>query len=107
MTRPCRGSLGDRVGPEDLEELAAFADRIQRGRDDLGIPVALEGDGVRGPAGISVSRWPSKSTKFTYSQGRRLVGRDSILVRLRPRSANGCRMLNSTPGAFFMEKGRG
>ena len=32
----------------------------------------------------SVSRCPSKSTKLTYSQGRRLVGRDSILVRLSP-----------------------
>src|SRR5262249_62142710 len=45
----------------------------------------------------------SKSTKFTYSQGRRLVGRDSILVRFRRRSANGFKMLYSTPGSFLIE----
>ena len=34
--------------------------------------------------GRAVSRCPSKSTKMTYSQGRCLAGRDSILVRLIP-----------------------
>src|SRR3972149_3809043 len=62
------GSLGGRVGSEDLHD----QDRI--------------------------------ATKFTYSQGRRLVGRDSILVMLSRRSAKGWRMLNSTPGSFFIEK---
>ena len=34
------------------------------------------------PCVTGSSRWPSKSTKKTYSHGRRRVGRDSILVRL-------------------------
>src|SRR5581483_6495325 len=49
------------------------------------------------------SRWPSKSTKKTYSHGRRRVGRDSILVRFSRAAANGSRMRWSVPTSSRIE----
>src|SRR4029434_9255135 len=69
MIRPCGGSLGDRVGPEDLEELAALADRAQRARDDLGIPVALEVDEVHVLPGPPLGR-----SRFDFGQVETALG---------------------------------
>src|SRR4026208_1048242 len=41
-----RSSLGGRIGPEDLEELAALPHRGERTVHGLGVPVALEIDEV-------------------------------------------------------------
>src|SRR5688572_19318671 len=64
---------------------AGYEPRILRNR-------VRSASSVRAPATTGVSRWPSKSTNMTKSHRSRLVGRDSILVRLIPIRANGSRM---------------
>src|SRR6266851_4207782 len=57
------GSLGGRVGPEDLEELAALLDLVEDGADIIGVAVALEVDEVH-----VLPRAPLRRSRFDLGQ---------------------------------------
>src|SRR5947207_12461037 len=50
------GSLGGRIGPEDLQELAALPHLVEHGPDVIGITVSLEVDEVHVLPGTPLGR---------------------------------------------------